>query len=629
MSDENILSIEEEPSGQSQPLAVAVDQPEDREAWERELLDGASRLFRDTLSPISGGIESLRQSIQVIADSLDTLRPESTLTSDLDKLVASVRAAFFDSSQKAAETHQQQLLAEREEWAAELKRRVEETRDEIQREAEQRIGELERQVSAGREALELAVRSAAKAEDPPEPRPVKDETSAGTDRKQDLKLAIDDINAQRSQADTLSSLVQHAERFAPRVLFFVVRGGLANGWKAGGFSRGLNDETVKTLSIPVDENSLIGRALLSFEPELGGEVEGVLGGLASPPSAEALAVPLVVRGRSAAVLYADNGDMTEKDLDTTSLEILMRVTAMAIELLPTRRGEPNAVSTAKPGSQANEGARGTMPLPKPSPRTPDPAVSTIPAPVSTHDAPSSSTPEQMTGRPPGGETRELQTFSGGLTDAAPDAVPPMSYSPAAGDGAGQNTVAAAEPATAPTEHDNFATNTYDHALSPGAPSPSALSPNVSETSVDASWPVSKPVSDTSDLEVSPERITKPVPGFERASRLSGDVASPPVTAPQSTESEQRAHNDARRFARLLVSEIKLYNGAKVGEGRRNYDLYSRLSEEIDRSRKVYDKRVSPAVAARFDYFYDELVQTLADGDREKLGVDCPGPQLRQ
>jgi hypothetical protein len=40
---------------------------------------------------------------------------------------------------------------------------------------------------------------------------------------------------------------------------------------------------------------------------------------------------------------------------------------------------------------------------------------------------------------------------------------------------------------------------------------------------------------------------------------------------------------------------------------------------------VYDKRVSPAVAARFDYFYDELVQTLAEGDPAKLGKDCPGP----
>jgi hypothetical protein len=99
---------------------------------------------------------------------------------------------------------------------------------------------------------------------------------------------------------------------------------------------------------------------------------------------------------------------------------------------------------------------------------------------------------------------------------------------------------------------------------------------------------------------------------------------PAATVPGS-ETEQRAHNDARRFARLLVSEIKLYNAAKVNDGRRNYDLYDRLKDEIDRSRKVYDKRVSPSVAASFDYFYDELVQTLAEGDPAKLGKDCPGP----
>jgi hypothetical protein len=101
--------------------------------------------------------------------------------------------------------------------------------------------------------------------------------------------------------------------------------------------------------------------------------------------------------------------------------------------------------------------------------------------------------------------------------------------------------------------------------------------------------------------------------------------SQPVATVPGSETEQRAHNDARRFARLLVSEIKLYNAAKVNDGRRNYDLYDRLKDEIDRSRKVYDKRVSPTVAARFDYFYDELVQTLAEGDPAKLGKDCPGP----
>ena len=34
-----------------------------------------------------------------------------------------------------------------------------------------------------------------------------------------------------------------------------------------------------------------------------------------------------------------------------------------------------------------------------------------------------------------------------------------------------------------------------------------------------------------------------------------------------SEDDKRFHNEARRFARLLVSEIKLYNEQKVREGR--------------------------------------------------------------
>ena len=90
------------------------------------------------------------------------------------------------------------------------------------------------------------------------------------------------------------------------------------------------------------------------------------------------------------------------------------------------------------------------------------------------------------------------------------------------------------------------------------------------------------------------------------------------------DEERRLHNDARRFARLLVSEIKLYNEQKVTEGREQSDLYDRLREAIDRSREMYDKRVQPAVASKFDYFHYELVNSLAEGDEHKLGGSYPG-----
>jgi hypothetical protein len=94
------------------------------------------------------------------------------------------------------------------------------------------------------------------------------------------------------------------------------------------------------------------------------------------------------------------------------------------------------------------------------------------------------------------------------------------------------------------------------------------------------------------------------------------------------DEEEKLHNDARRFARLLVSEIKLYNEQKVADGRRHSDLYDRLKEDIDRSRQMYEKRVNATVAAKFDYFYDELVNTLAEGNPSRLGSDHPGPSVR-
>ena len=88
--------------------------------------------------------------------------------------------------------------------------------------------------------------------------------------------------------------------------------------------------------------------------------------------------------------------------------------------------------------------------------------------------------------------------------------------------------------------------------------------------------------------------------------------------PQSDDAKK--HDEARRFARLLVSEIKLYNEAKVEQGRKNNDLYERLKEDIDRSRPMYDERIGDEVRKASNYFYDELVRILADGRADALGL---------
>jgi hypothetical protein len=86
--------------------------------------------------------------------------------------------------------------------------------------------------------------------------------------------------------------------------------------------------------------------------------------------------------------------------------------------------------------------------------------------------------------------------------------------------------------------------------------------------------------------------------------------------------EQRGigvEEDARRYARLLLSEIRMYNEPLVEAGRRSRDLLSRLSGEIERARQLYEARIPESVSGRSVYFEQELVRTLADGDRSLLG----------
>ncbi len=98
------------------------------------------------------------------------------------------------------------------------------------------------------------------------------------------------------------------------------------------------------------------------------------------------------------------------------------------------------------------------------------------------------------------------------------------------------------------------------------------------------------------------------------------AAPPPPAAPLGLPpEEQKAHEDAKRFARLVVSEIKLYNESKVNEGRRNKDIYERLKEDIERGRQMYTDRVPGNVRDATNYFHDELVRILAGGDVNALG----------
>ena len=111
-------------------------------------------------------------------------------------------------------------------------------------------------------------------------------------------------------------------------------------------------------------------------------------------------------------------------------------------------------------------------------------------------------------------------------------------------------------------------------------------------------------------------------GTQAAGAAAAAAAADPFAglSPQDADT----HRKAQRFARLLVDEIKLYNQAKVAEGRRHKDVYDRLKSEIEKSRSTYQKRYGNTAAATTDYFQQELVRSLAEDDISVMGAKKPG-----
>lgn len=418
-----------------------------------------------------------------------------------------------------------------------------------------------------------------------------------------VKAAISEIDQQKSQADILKILVNRSSAFAPRVAFFVVKGDQSIGWRARGFQGSVGDNVIHQLTFPVTADTAVGNAIRSRETWSGGpgshsENHLILNRFGDDPPARIVTVPLVVRNRTVAVLYADSAGLDSEAINLEALETLVRVAGMAVDLLATRS------VPAKPSSE------------------PEPKVEQIPV-----EAAPPVEPERYA---PVAEYDEI-------SPVVEESAPPAEFH-AVSEAVPQQFEVAPEPERAwatrepeqievatPPQATEIASEPEQIRVVPESQAFEVLPEPVEVSPEPWREPFEAPAM---PVEVAAELTSQPgtsdvSPGIPRR-RYGTDVELPVEVA---NEDERRLHNDARRFARLLVSEIKLYNEQKVSEGRSQNDLYVRLREYIDRSREMYDKRVKPEVAVRYDYFHQELVNTLAEGDEAKLGSGYPGAAL--
>jgi hypothetical protein len=123
--------------------------------------------------------------------------------------------------------------------------------------------------------------------------------------------------------------------------------------------------------------------------------------------------------------------------------------------------------------------------------------------------------------------------------------------------------------------------------------------------------------------VAPQPATVAARDFAAAAPMVTPPAPSPVGPSAGASQSNDIHAKAKRFAKLLVEEIQLYNQVKVAEGRSKRDLYERLRPDIEKSRAAYQKRYGEVIRDA-DYFSDELVRILAGNDRSLLGGGFPG-----
>lgn len=487
-----------------------------------------------------------------------------------------------------------------------------------------------------------------------------------------LRDAITDISSKDSQSTILKSLISHAGEYTPRGAFFIIKNEHFVGWKVFGEEGSSGEATIRDIHFPISDDSILGKAATSLST-----VDGNLGDC--PDDSQFLeplefgtpdrmyAIPLKARGRAVAVLYADYG-REGAALDTDALEALVHVAGMTVELLAASRQSRAAVGTEAETSATTsfddsdsrvfettaEYTQAQIMAPE-QPTTFDPEPETVePETFSTFtERPPF---ETTSGFEPAVETDRFGAFDSG-TEVESFEPKVESFEPEAESTQNFGYVEPAQEIEQPSyestpEIETFETvPTSDFAepvTSVSEPAivfdaPQNLDPNPFEASPFEELPFEAKPFEATPFEAAPFEAA-PFEASPFETPVSLDPPSAPVetvaAAPRSrlsdrnvdlpidvAEDERRLHNDARRFARLLVSEIKLYNEKKVQEGRESKDLYNRLKEAIDRSREMYDKRVQPPVAAKFDYFHYEVINSLGEGDETRLGSGYPGASV--
>jgi hypothetical protein len=452
------------------------------------------------------------------------------------------------------------------------------------------------------------------------------------------------LDSARSQSELLKELLPAISAHAARAVVLVLRDGKVSAWSGIGFTDG---ETLRSWQGDAAESAAIAKVLevsrpVRFNPADDGLFQGWLTDQDAP--SEVLLIPVVLRGKMMGTVYIDRVEG-----QPWNPEIAQTLVAQVCWLIDTLQFRPNSTPTLAEA----------MTLDRAAARKETPAAVKAPEEIGTEPAPIQ--PEDETAR---AAEQIIEPDSDALD---PSATMRVDVSEMAFSGGEPSAVGDAETVEETSPEPEPPVENVQSEVS-FEPEPQTEIPEESFTPEPAAEPQfePEPVSDFEPRPETPEEVSSPTPATEEPPQAEAAApepepvqpeVQPPVTPPEPEEVElgeddddtstsqfldepppvqpvqpppeepeeevsedEAQREEARRFARLLVSEIKLYNEEQVERGREAGDIYQRLQEDIDRSREMFEKRIAPEIRENHDYFRDELVRILADGDSEALGM---------
>ena len=204
----------------------------------------------------------------------------------------------------------------------------------------------------------------------------------GASRLPQVRASMAQLENGKTLQEVLNTLVQEISQFAPRVALFVIKGGNCIGGNGLGFdqSPSFSNDALKRISVPANADTVF-RAVMQSRQRFFGESSAhrdnahLLSRIGTVLPTNIFAMPLILRDKVGAVVYADSGDSREALGDVEAIEILVLYASRLLDLMSAAKSADRATSEF----QSNRMDALKEPVTPPSP--PAPLVLSPPAPA--------------------------------------------------------------------------------------------------------------------------------------------------------------------------------------------------------------------------------------------------------